>query len=68
MCSYMHDIKPPTFHVFRWLLDPSALLYDPALKKLVHTITRKVFAQLLNEFKRLGAVVIYADLRRIGEF
>ncbi|KAF6026125.1 POLE [Bugula neritina] len=52
-------------HFHRWLLDPSALLYDPALKKLVHTITRKVFAQLLNEFKRLGAVVIYADLRRI---
>ena len=42
------------------------MLYDPALKKLIHTITRKVFAQLLNEFKRLGAVVVYADLRRIG--
>ncbi|XP_067928568.1 DNA polymerase epsilon catalytic subunit A-like [Watersipora subatra] len=52
-------------HFHRWLLDPSTLLYDPALKKLVHTITRKVFSQLLNEFKRLGAVVVYADLRRI---
>ena len=53
---------------FRWLTDQSALLYDPALKKLIHTTTRKVFAQLLNEFRRLGAVVIYGDLRRIGTY
>lgn len=52
-------------HLYRWLRSPSALLYDPALRRLVHNLMKKVFAQLMAEFRRLGAVIVHANFNRL---
>ncbi len=44
---------------------PNALLYDPALRKLLLNLMKKLFVQLISEFKRLGATIIHADFNRI---
>ena len=52
-------------HFYRWLRSPSSLLYDPALKKTLLQLMKKLFLQLVAEFRRLGAVVVYADFNKI---
>ncbi|KAI9558619.1 hypothetical protein GHT06_015407 [Daphnia sinensis] len=52
-------------HFYRWLRSPTALLYDPALRRMLQNLMRKYFVQLLAEFQRLGATVVYADFGRI---
>ena len=41
------------------------MLYDPALRKTLLNLMRKLFVQLISEFKRLGAEVVFADFNRI---
>ncbi len=50
---------------WRWLSSSSSHMYDPALQRFMFALMRKVFLQLLGEFKRLGTQVIYADFNRI---
>lgn len=50
---------------WRWLSSSSSYMYDPALQRFLFGLMRKVFLQLLGEFKRLGTQVIYADFNRI---
>ncbi|MFT7808498.1 DNA polymerase epsilon catalytic subunit A isoform X1 [Arapaima gigas] len=52
-------------HFYRWLCSPSSLLYDPALHRTLHNMMKKVFLQLVAEFKRLGSSVIYGNFNRI---
>lgn len=52
-------------HFYRWLKDSKAALYDPGLCKMVRYMMKKVFMQLLAEFRRLGAEVIHATMNRI---
>ncbi|XP_068968210.1 DNA polymerase epsilon catalytic subunit 1 [Bombus flavifrons] len=52
-------------HFYRWLRSPSSLLYDPALKRTLHTYMKKLFAQLLAEFKNLGSIIIFANFNKI---
>merc|ERR1719234_1740620 len=52
-------------HFYLWLRSPSSLLYDPALKKTLLQLMKKLFLQLVAEFRRLGAVVVYADFNKI---
>ncbi|XP_029426854.1 DNA polymerase epsilon catalytic subunit A isoform X2 [Rhinatrema bivittatum] len=52
-------------HFYRWLGSPSSLLYDPALHRTLHAMMKKLFLQLVAEFKRLGSSVIYANFNRI---
>jgi DNA polymerase epsilon subunit 1 len=52
-------------HFYRWITSPSSKLYDPALFSLVHGIMKKVFMQLLAEFRNLGLKIIYANFRKI---
>ncbi|GCB67401.1 hypothetical protein scyTo_0010241, partial [Scyliorhinus torazame] len=52
-------------HFYRWLRSPSSLLYDPALHRILHNMMKKLFLQLVAEFKRLGSSVIYANFNRI---
>jgi DNA polymerase epsilon subunit 1 len=50
---------------YRWISSPQSKLYDPAIHRLVHRLIKKVFLQLLNEMKQLGAKVIYANFNKI---
>ncbi|XP_058137158.1 DNA polymerase epsilon catalytic subunit A [Dasypus novemcinctus] len=52
-------------HFYRWLRSPSSLLHDPALHRTLHSLMRKLFLQLIAEFKRLGSSVIYANFNRV---
>lgn len=49
----------------RWLLSTSSNMYDPSLYALVHTMMKKVFIQLVAEFKRLGATIVFANFHKI---
>ncbi len=40
-------------------------MYDPALRKTLLNLMKKLFIQLISEFKRLGAVVVHADFNRV---
>ncbi|XP_077163573.1 DNA polymerase epsilon catalytic subunit A isoform X2 [Paroedura picta] len=52
-------------HFYRWLRSPTSLLYDPALHRTLHNMMKKLFLQLVAEFKRLGSSVVYANFNRI---
>ncbi|XP_018524002.1 DNA polymerase epsilon catalytic subunit A [Lates calcarifer] len=52
-------------HFYRWLRSPSSLLYDPALHRTLHNMMKKVFLQLVAEFKRLGSTVVYGNFNRM---
>ncbi|XP_003226860.2 DNA polymerase epsilon catalytic subunit A [Anolis carolinensis] len=52
-------------HFYRWLRSPTSLLYDPALHRMLHNMMKKLFLQLVAEFKRLGSLVVYANFNRI---
>lgn len=52
-------------HFYRWLRSPNALLYDPALRRTLHTYMKKLFVQLLAEFKTLGSIIVFANFNKI---
>ncbi|XP_067406281.1 DNA polymerase epsilon catalytic subunit A [Emydura macquarii macquarii] len=52
-------------HFYRWLRSPASLLHDPALHRTLHGMMKKLFLQLVAEFKRLGSSVVYANFNRI---
>lgn len=67
---YLSNILPLFFLIrkfifFRWLRSPNSLLYDPALRRTLHTYMKKLFAQLLAEFKTLGSIIIFANFNKI---
>jgi len=51
--------------VWPWLSSPTALLYEPALHRLLHSLMKKVWLQLLAELRALGAKIVYANLYRV---
>lgn len=53
------------FTIRRWLKSPTSLLYDPALRRTLYSLMKKLFLMLVAEFKRLGSQIVYADFNRI---
>ena len=52
-------------HFYRWLRSPASFLYDPALRKTLLQLMKKLFFHLVSEFKRLGSIIVYADFNKI---
>ncbi|XP_015122503.1 DNA polymerase epsilon catalytic subunit A isoform X1 [Diachasma alloeum] len=52
-------------HFYRWLRTPNALMYDPALRRILHNYMKKLFLQLIAEFKRLGSIIVFANFNKI---
>ncbi|EFN88114.1 DNA polymerase epsilon catalytic subunit A isoform X1 [Harpegnathos saltator] len=52
-------------HFYRWLRSSNALLYDPALRRTLHTYMKKLYIQLIAEFKTLGCIVVFANFNKI---
>lgn len=52
-------------HFYRWLRSPKALLFDPALLRTLQNLMKKLFIQLVAEFKRLGCTIVYANFNKI---
>lgn len=61
--SVFSDIQ--IIHFYRWVRSPHSLLYDPALRRNLNNLMRKMFLQIVAEFQRLGSEIIYADFNRI---
>lgn len=52
-------------HFYRWVRSATSLLYDPALRRNLNNLMQKIFLQIITEFQRLNAKIIYADFNRI---
>lgn len=52
-------------HFYRWIRSACSLLYDPALRRSLNTLMKKLFLQIISEFQLLGVDVIYADFTKI---
>ncbi|XP_045777091.1 DNA polymerase epsilon catalytic subunit 1 isoform X2 [Maniola jurtina] len=52
-------------HFYRWLKTPTSLLYDPALRRTLYNLMKKLFLMLVAEFKRLGSQIVFADFNKI---
>lgn len=52
-------------HFYRWLRDPSSLMFDPALNRILRTLMNKLFLQLIAEFKRLGAIIVHGNFNKV---
>ncbi|RVE53948.1 hypothetical protein evm_001351 [Chilo suppressalis] len=52
-------------HFYRWLKTPTSLLYDPALRRTLYNLMKKLFLMLVAEFRRLGSLIVYADFNKI---
>lgn len=52
-------------HFYRWVRSSTSLLYDPALRRSLNNLMQKIFLQIVAEFQRLNAKIIYADFNRI---
>lgn len=52
-------------HFYRWIRSSNSVLYDPALRRSLNNLMRKLFLRIISEFKRLGATIIYADFNRL---
>lgn len=49
----------------RWLRSPTSFMYDPALRRILHNYSKKLFVQLVAEMQRLGLTIVYADFTKI---
>lgn len=50
---------------YRWLRSQDSMLFDPALCRYVRYLMKKLFMQVLGEFKRLGAHIVHATFNKI---
>ncbi|KAI9339371.1 hypothetical protein BDR26DRAFT_919110 [Obelidium mucronatum] len=52
-------------HLYRWLTSSASRMHDPALFNMIHRLMRKVFLQLVGEFKQLGSQVVYCSFEKL---
>jgi len=52
-------------HLYRWLRNPAALLHDASLHRVIHSLMRRLFVQLVTELRSLGCEIVYASLNNI---
>lgn len=52
-------------HFYRWIRSSNSFMYDPALRRSLNTLMKKLFLQIISEFKMLGVGIIYADYNKI---
>ena len=50
---------------YRLISSPQAALSDPALHRVVLSLMKSAFNQLLGEFQRLGCIIVFATFSRI---
>lgn len=48
-----------------WCSSSSSFLYDASLHYHIHNLTKKSMVQLLNEFKRMGSSIVFADRNKL---
>ena len=51
--------------VYRLISSPDALLNDPALHRVVHSLMKTTFLRLLGELQRLGSTIVMANFHKV---
>jgi len=51
--------------VYRLISSPDAMLNDPALHRVVHSLMKTTFLRLLGELQRLGSTIISANFHKV---
>ena len=51
--------------VYRLISYPDALLNDPALHRVIHSLMKTTFLRLLGELQRLGSTIISANFHKV---
>lgn len=51
--------------LLKWCANSSSFLYNSSLHYHIHNLTKKSMVQLLNEFKRMGSSIVFADRNKI---
>ncbi|VDQ05386.1 unnamed protein product [Trichobilharzia regenti] len=52
-------------YFYQWLRSPRSLFYDPALRRTVQKLMKKVFLKLVDELSHLHVDIIYANFSRL---
>ncbi|CAH8602892.1 unnamed protein product [Dicrocoelium dendriticum] len=52
-------------YFYQWLRSPRSLLYDPALRRTVQKLMKKVFLKLVDELNHLSVDVVFANFNRL---
>ncbi|CAH8624152.1 unnamed protein product [Heterobilharzia americana] len=52
-------------YFYQWLRSPRSLFYDPALRRTVQKLMKKVFLKLVDELSHFHVDVIYANFSRV---
>ncbi|KAI9091268.1 putative POL2-DNA polymerase epsilon, calytic subunit A [Phlyctochytrium arcticum] len=52
-------------HLYRWITSPASRFFDPVIHSLIHDLMRRVFMEMMAEFKRLGSTVVYATFDKV---
>ncbi|KAF6780147.1 hypothetical protein AHF37_00368 [Paragonimus kellicotti] len=52
-------------YFYQWLRSPRSLLYDPALRRTVQKLMKKVFLKLVDELNHLHVDVVFANFSRL---
>lgn len=52
-------------HFYRWVCSSSSLLHEPAIRGMLHRLMGKVFVRLVEEFRRLGCTIVFADFNHL---
>ena len=52
-------------HFYRWVCSSSSLLHEPAIRQMLHQLMGKVFIRLVEEFRRLGCTIVFADFNHL---
>eukprot|EP00934_Nitzschia_sp_Nitz4_P003410 Nitzschia sp. Nitz4//scaffold180_size44305//24137//35517//NITZ4_007241-RA/size44305-processed-gene-0.44-mRNA-1//1//CDS//3329539473//3400//frame0 len=52
-------------HVYRLISNPSTLMHDPALHRVVVSLMKATFQKLLQQLQRLGCSIVHASFHRI---
>lgn len=61
--SSASDVLADNF--WRWASSNSSAMFEPAMQRFLQGLMRKTLLQLLGEFKRLGAHIVYASFTRL---
>ncbi|VEL12678.1 unnamed protein product [Protopolystoma xenopodis] len=52
-------------HFYQWLRSPRSLLYDPALRRSLQKLMKKVYVKLVDELRHLHVDVLHASFNRL---
>ena len=50
---------------WRWASNSTSAMFEPSLQRFLHGLMKKTLLQMLAEFKRLGANLVYASFNRL---